>query len=92
MSLIFKPKIAKTFRVEKPKLEQKVIKRPCKHWSTKELERMVNLRIAGVSYRHCAKLLDRGSSAIVSAIDYNDLYGKIAAGRKAKIDKIMGNV
>ena len=62
---------------------------PQVYWSSYELDKLVALRVLGVSYLNCAKLLHRGQSAIVSAIAYNDLYGKIDSQRKEKITQIM---
>ena len=91
MSLVFKPKIPASFRTEeiKPKEEKKKYRGPQVYWSSYELDKLVALRVLGVSYLNCAKLLHRGQSAIVSAIAYNDLYGKIDSQRKEKITQIM---
>tara|TARA_R110000796_G_scaffold47138_8_gene113551 strand:+ start:258 stop:545 length:288 start_codon:yes stop_codon:yes gene_type:complete len=92
MSLIFKPKIPVSFRTEeiKPKEEDnKKSRGPQVYWSSYELDKLIALRVMGVSYLNCSKLLHRGQSACVSAIDYNDLYGKIDSKRKEQITKIM---
>jgi len=96
MSLIFKPKIPASFRTEEIKLKENNKKYnstnkrgPQVYWSSYELDKLVALRVLGVSYLNCAKLLHRGQSAIVSAIAYNDLYGKIDSQRKEKITQIM---
>jgi len=93
MSLAFKPKIAYGFRGEvEPEPVKVVVRGPSRHWSTKELNKLVELRALGVSYINAAKLMNRGQSTLISAVVYNDLYGIIETKRSAHIAKVLYDV
>ena len=90
MSIIFKPKIEKWLKSEPPKPRGFI--RPFKYWTDEELQKVVELRAIGISLADCAKELKRRLSTISSAIDYHDLYGRIAVKRRTLIDNVMKDV
>jgi hypothetical protein len=89
MSIVFKPKINFSFGSSKAGPVTKNVPREKWHWSTKELKRVVSLRAIGVSYKDCAKLIDRSQGAIVAAVDTNNLYSAIAKEKEGLIITIM---
>ena len=93
MSIVFKPKIAESFRGADPVVVQ-VKKKPIprgtsRPWSNKELSKLVELRAIGVSYLDAAKIMKRSQTTVISAVVYHDLYGTIETKRAAHIAKVL---
>jgi len=89
MSLIFKPKIPFGFREETSEPLVKPYREPQVKWSNREINQLVGLRAAGVSYVDCAKHMKRGHSSCASVIVHYDLYEDIATKRKQFIEGVM---
>ncbi|MFT5518603.1 MAG: hypothetical protein ACI9RI_000869 [Oceanospirillaceae bacterium] len=56
-------------------------------WIEKELDRLVALRAAGVSYKECTIYFPRTATACKSAVEYHNLYAAIAHKRAILIDR-----
>ena len=89
MSIVFKPKIPFGFREEVLAPFVKPSREPQVKWTNRELNQLIGLRAAGVSYVDCAKYMKRGHSSCTSVIVHYDLYEVIAAKRKAFIEGVM---
>tara|TARA_R110000772_G_scaffold260803_1_gene378987 strand:- start:41 stop:331 length:291 start_codon:yes stop_codon:yes gene_type:complete len=77
--------------VHKPRFNVGIVKKPPKvrtdarkivHWTTTEIENLVELRSIGLSHKECGKLLNRSAAACVGAVKSNLLNPRISKKRK----------
>ena len=77
--------------VHKPKFNVGIVKKPPKvrtdarkivHWTTTEIENLVELRSIGLSHKECGKLLNRSATACAGAVKSNLLNPRISKKRK----------
>ena len=91
MSLTFKSKIPKSWHFGSGQNVEsvKTAKSPIKIWSTLEIEKLVNLRAIGLSYKDCATLLDRSRSSVSDTVDRNSLFGRVKIQRDELIKGVL---
>jgi len=102
MSLIFKPRIPESFsfgggrmqeskpKVVPPEAKPKVVPPKAKVWTNKEIQKLVDLRAMGCSYKDCGPLMGRSATGVATFVVHRDLYGVIAKKRKELIANITG--
>jgi hypothetical protein len=86
--------------VHKPKFNVGIVKKPPKvrtdarkivHWTTTEIENLVELRSIGLSHKECARLLGRSESACLGAVKSNSLEKRIQNKRQELIKEALKN-
>jgi len=97
MSLIFIPKIAESYKKvfsfgsgkKGPKV--KVISREVILWPKNDLNKLVNLRAIGVTYKACGVILGRSANSCGSAIQTNNLYSAVQTKRNQLIKEALND-
>ena len=105
MSLIFKPKIADSFKSDTPVVDTvkkafhfasgksaprvKTVHRELVHWTTKELNRLVALKALGLTYAAIAPIIGRSANSCGTAMSSNKLHSKYKERRESLINEIL---
>jgi len=90
MSLIFKPKINFNFGTGKlSNCKTKTVKREIVHWSTKELNKLTDLKALGLTYIQIGKLLGRSANSCGTAMFTHDLKKIYKIRREKMIEDII---
>jgi len=105
MSLIFKPKIADSFKSDAPVVSKvkkafhfasgksapkvKTVHRELVHWTTKELNRLVALKALGLTYAAIAPIIGRSANSCGTAISSNNLHSKYKKRREELINEVL---
>ena len=91
MSILFKPKLTFNFASGKMQPKTKTVRREIIHWTTIELENLIELRSIGLSHKECARLLGRSESACLGAVKSNSLEKRIQNKRQELIKEALKN-
>lgn len=93
MSLMFKPQIPKSFSFGSGRMQEsksKAVPVQTKSWTNKDLQKLVDLRALGCSFKDCGPLMDRSAAGVAACVNQNDLYSAISKKRKELIAQVIG--
>jgi len=60
----------------------KTVPREASSWSASDLQKMINLRAIGVTYKECSHYFNRSANSCAGGVDTNNLYGAIKLRRE----------
>jgi len=92
VGIVFKPKICFNFGTGgMSSVKNKKVSREITHWSTKELNKLADLKAIGLTYIQIGKLLNRSANSCGTAIHSNDLKKIYKLRRQKLIEEIIND-